>query len=182
MKRDYTKQSKFLSLILRHEPERIGITLDGAGWVDVEALLAACARHGVAISRAELDELVASSDKQRFAFDETRTRIRANQGHSVEVELGHQPATPPDVLYHGTPEKFVASILREGLKKGQRHHVHLSERIETARKVGERRGKPVILRIDARRMQSDGFTFYVTPNRVWLVDEVPPKYVEVIND
>ncbi len=174
--------SKFLSLVLRHKPEEVGITLDSAGWVDVNELLRACAAHGKTISREQLDDLVASSDKQRFAFNEDRTRIRANQGHSVQVELDHKPAAPPDILYHGTPQKFVESILGEGLKKMQRHHVHLSPAKETATKVGDRRGKPVILRIDAERMRADGFTFYLTPNNVWLVDEVPAKYLTVDNN
>lgn len=176
---DAVQTSKFLSLVLRHKPEEIGITLDPAGWVDVEDLLRACAAHGKRISREQLNNLVASSEKQRFAFSEDRTRIRANQGHSVQVELDHKPAPPPDVLFHGTPEKFVASILRDGIKKMQRHHVHLSPTKETATKVGERRGKPVILRIDAKQMHADGFTFYLTPNHVWLVDEVPAKYLAI---
>jgi putative RNA 2'-phosphotransferase len=145
----------------------------------VNELLCACAVHGKTISRQQLDDLVTSSDKQRFAFNEDRTRIRANQGHSVQVELDHKPATPPDVLYHGTPEKFVESILRDGLKKMQRHHVHLSPTRETASKVGERRGKPVILAIRAKQMHADGITFYLTPNNVWLVDEVPAKYLSI---
>ena len=179
MASDAVQTSKFLSLVLRHKPDEIGITLDSGGWVDVDELLKACASYGKHISRVELDELVAASDKQRFAFNEDRTRIRANQGHSIEVQLDHKPATPPDVLYHGTPEKFVEAILRDGLKKMQRHHVHLSPTRETATKVGERRGKPVILCIDAKHMHSDGITFYLTPNKVWLVDEVPPKYLSI---
>jgi putative RNA 2'-phosphotransferase len=179
---DPVQTSKFLSLVLRHDPGKIGITLDSAGWVDVDELLAACLRHGKTISRRTLDDIVATSDKQRFALNEDRTRIRANQGHSVQVELDHQQATPPDELYHGTPEKFVAAILRDGLKKMQRHHVHLSPTRDTATKVGERRGKPVILCIDARRMHADGIAFYLTPNKVWLVDEVPPQYLSVDGD
>jgi putative RNA 2'-phosphotransferase len=175
--RSDVQTSKFLSLVLRHQPEKIGIALDEAGWVGVDELLAACARHGTVISRAQLDELVAGSDKQRFAFNDDRTRIRTNQGHSVEVELGHPPATPPDVLFHGTPAKFVEAIRREGLKKMQRHHVHLSPTRETAAKVGQRRGREVVLTIDARRMRGDGFVFYRTPNDVWLVDAVPVEYI-----
>jgi putative RNA 2'-phosphotransferase len=176
---DAVQSSKFLSLVLRHKPEEIGIMLDSAGWVGVDELLQACASHGKNISRQQLEELVASSDKQRFAFSDDRTRIRANQGHSVQVELDHKISPPPNVLYHGTPEKFVEIILREGLKKMQRHHVHLSPTPETATKVGERRGKSVVLRIDAKQMHADGFTFFVTPNSVWLVDHVPPKYFTI---
>jgi putative RNA 2'-phosphotransferase len=179
MPSDAVQTSKFLSLVLRHKPDEIGITLDSAGWIDVDELLRACAAHGKRISREELDALVGNSDKQRFAFSDDHTRIRANQGHSVQVELDYKPATPPDVLYHGTPEKFVETILREGLKKMQRHHVHLSPTHDTATKVGERRGKPVILRIDSKQMHADGFTFYLTPNQVWLVDEVPRKYLSI---
>jgi putative RNA 2'-phosphotransferase len=171
--------SKFLSLVLRHKPDEIGITLDSAGWVDVDELLRACGAHGKNISHEQLEEIIASSDKQRFALTEDRTRIRANQGHSVRVELDHKPATPPDVLYHGTPEKFVESILRDGLKKMQRHHVHLSPARETATKVGERRGNPITIRIDAKQMHADGITFYLTPNNVWLVDEVAARYLSV---
>jgi len=127
--------SKFLSLVLRHKPEEIGITLDPAGWIDVDSLLAACAAHGSPITRDQLDSIVAGSDKQRFAFSEDRLRIRANQGHSVEVELGYAPAEPPEILYHGTAEKYVDSIRREGLLKRQRHHVHLSPTVQTAAAV-----------------------------------------------
>jgi putative RNA 2'-phosphotransferase len=175
--RSDVQTGKLLSLVLRHQPETVGITLDAAGWAGVDELLAACARHGTTITRDQLDALVANSDKQRFAFNEDRTRIRANQGHSVEVELGHAPATPPDVLFHGTPARFVDAIRREGLKKMQRHHVHLSPTRETAEKVGQRRGQEVVLRIDAARMHADGVTFYRTPNDVWLVDAVPAEYI-----
>src|SRR6185369_5988147 len=120
------RTSKFLSLILRHEPERVGLQLDEAGWIAVNELLRAVNRHGVSLAREQLDHIVATSEKKRFAFSDDGLRIRANQGHSVEVELGYASATPPDLLYHGTPEKFVEAIRREGLSKMQRHHVHLS--------------------------------------------------------
>src|SRR5690242_6516739 len=144
-----TRLSKFLSLVLRHDPARIGIALDSAGWIDVAALLEACAAHGVVISRDELAHIVATSDKQRFALSADGTRIRANQGHSVAVELGLAPAAPPPLLYHGTVDRFVASIRTHGLVKGSRHHVHLSADSATAHKVGGRRGKPVVLTIRA---------------------------------
>lgn len=181
---DKTRQikiSKYLSKHLRHTPERIGLTLAIGGWVNVDDLLSACAAHQFPITRAELEEVVATSDKQRFSFDETSTRIRANQGHSVEVDLELQPQIPPDVLYHGTGEQSVPAILQSGLLKMSRHHVHLSKDVETARKVGMRHGRPVIFAIAAATMHQAGFTFYCSENGVWLVDEVPPQYLEVMS-
>src|SRR5260221_9788530 len=150
--RDRIHLSKFLSLVLRHEPGKVGLTLDAAGWVGVAELLDALARHGRVVSRDKLLEIVATSDKKRFALSDDGERIRASQGHSVEVELGYAPATPPDVLYHGTVERFLASIRQGGLVKGARHHVHLSMDRVTATKVGDRRGEAVILTVDAAAM------------------------------
>lgn len=175
----HVKISKYLSKYLRHSPERLGLTLAPGGWVGVDELLDACAVDQFPVTRSELEEVVATSDKQRFSFDETKTRIRANQGHTVEVDLQLEPQTPPDVLYHGTGERSVPSILQWGLLKRSRHHVHLSRDVETARKVGTRRGRPVVLSIDAVTMHQAGFTFYCSDNGVWLVDEVPPQYLEV---
>jgi putative RNA 2'-phosphotransferase len=175
--RDLTRLSKFLSLILRHEPGKFGVVLDGAGWTEVQALLEACRAHGHAIDRAMLDDVVVTSDKKRFAFDETGTRIRASQGHSVEVELGYEPAVPPALLYHGTATRFVAAIRAEGLKKMARHHVHLSGDEVTALRVGQRHGKPAVLVIDAAAMAGDGFAFFVSANKVWLVDHVPARFI-----
>jgi putative RNA 2'-phosphotransferase len=169
--------SKLLSLVLRHKPEEIGIVLDSAGWVDVEVLLAALAAHGRGITLDQLRHVVETSDKKRFAFSEDGRRIRASQGHSVEVELGYQPATPPDRLFHGTVEKFVASIREHGLVKGARHHVHLSVDEETATKVGSRRGRAVILTIDAAGMVREGFVFFVSANGVWLTEAVPARFI-----
>ena len=177
MNMDDVRLSKFLSLVLRHEPERTGLQLDAAGWVGVDALLAGAARAGVPITRERLKAIVANSDKQRFAFDASGERIRANQGHSVAVELGYASATPPDVLFHGTVAKFIEAIRREGLVKGSRHHVHLSPDEATARKVGQRRGVPVILRVDAGGMQRAGHRFFHSTNGVWLVDHVPPEFI-----
>jgi putative RNA 2'-phosphotransferase len=177
-----TKISKYLSKHLRHTPERLGLTLAIGGWVNVDELLSACATHQFPITRAELEEVVAASDKQRFSFDETRTRIRANQGHSVEVDLQLSPQIPPDVLYHGTGEQSVPAILQSGLVKMSRHHVHLSKDVETARKVGMRHGRPAILAIAATAMHQAGFTFYCSDNGVWLVDEVPPQYLSIMSD
>lgn len=171
--------SKYLSKHLRHDPGRIGLTLAPGGWVEVDALLSACARNGVVISRAQLGAVVAGSDKQRFAFDEAGTRIRANQGHTVEVDLQLEPATPPDILFHGTGEQTAPVIERHGLLKMARHHVHLSADVETALRVGGRRGRPVVLEVASGRMHADGATFYCSANGVWLVDAVPPAYLQV---
>jgi putative RNA 2'-phosphotransferase len=175
--RHLTSTSRKLSLYLRHAPERIGITLSLDGWVPVDELLAALAAHGTALTRAELEEIVATNDKQRFAFDGTGTRIRANQGHSVPVDLDLPAADPPAVLYHGTVERFLATIERDGLRPMQRHHVHLSATVDTAVKVGSRRGSPVVLRVDAAAMAHDGHVFHVSANGVWLTSHVPPVYL-----
>jgi putative RNA 2'-phosphotransferase len=170
--------SKFLSLVLRHRPELIGISLDSAGWVPVRELLEAMARHGEGIGEDELREVVATSDKKRFALSEDGLLIRASQGHSVEVELGYEPATPPEVLFHGTVERFVESIRREGLVKGRRHHVHLSADEETARRVGERHGRALILRVRAGEMWRAGLKFYLSANGVWLTERVGREFIE----
>lgn len=174
---DTTRLSKFLSLVLRHKPEQVGITLDPAGWVEVDVLLAALAAHGRPVTRDELRHVVETSDKKRFAFNEDGRRIRASQGHSVEVELGYQPAAPPDVLFHGTVEEFLPSIRENGLVKGARHHVHLSADVETATKVGSRRGRAVVLTIDAAAMARDGLVFFVSANGVWLTEQVPARFI-----
>ncbi|AUS99859.1 RNA 2'-phosphotransferase [Nostoc sp. CENA543] len=172
-----TKISKFLSKHLRHTPELLGLTLAPGGWVEIDELLNACAAHQFPVSRTELEQVVVNNDKQRFAFDETKTKIRANQGHSVKVELQLQSKIPPEILYHGTGEKSVPAILNSGLLKMSRHHVHLSTDVETARKVGMRHGHPVIFTVNAIAMYQAGFTFYCSENGVWLVDHVPPQYL-----
>jgi len=177
----YKHKSKFLSLILRHDPGKAGVTLDEAGWVDVDALLEGCARAGQSITLDELREIVRTSDKQRFALSEDGRQIRANQGHSVTVDLGYDPAEPPAVLYHGTADRFLTSIRTQGLLKGARHHVHLSERVETASQVGTRHGRLALLEVNAAAMQRDGNTFYRTQNGVWLVDHVPARYLKEID-
>jgi putative RNA 2'-phosphotransferase len=175
-----TRLSKFLSLHLRHRPEAIGLQLQAGGWVSVGALLAACAAHRMPISREELAEIVAGSDKQRFAFDETGQRIRAQQGHSVPVDLQLTPSVPPAVLYHGTAPAALPAVRRGGLQKMSRHHVHLSPDEETARRVGARRGRPVILTVDAAAMHAAGVVFYESGNGVWLVEAVPPQYLQAL--
>ncbi len=171
--------SKLISLILRHEPTKFGVELDRSGWASVEHLLTALAAHGHPITRTELDKIVVTSDKQRFALSPDGARIRANQGHSIDVELELAPATPPATLYHGTVDRFVASIQAQGLVKGERHHVHMSADVETATVVGGRRGKPVVLVIDAAKMLADGHAFLRSQNGVWLVDHVPARYLTV---
>jgi len=169
------KVSKYLSKHLRHQPERLGLTLDAAGWVEIDDLMAACAAHGFPFTRAELDHVVAANDKKRFAID--GTRIRASQGHSVEVELGLPPATPPAYLYHGTVARSLDAIRAEGLRPMNRHDVHLSADRETATRVGARRGRPVVLSVDAGAMHRDGHVFQVSANGVWLTKAVPPRYL-----
>jgi putative RNA 2'-phosphotransferase len=172
------KASKFLSLVLRHEPERVGIILDEAGWVEVEVLLTAIAKHGLALSAADLQHIVATSEKKRFAISEDGKRIRANQGHSVEVDLGYSSEAPPELLYHGTTARFLEVIRTEGLQKMQRHDVHLSAEIGTATLVGGRHGKPVVLTIRSGEMHRAGNAFRCSANGVWLVDSVPPQFIE----
>jgi putative RNA 2'-phosphotransferase len=175
------KISKYLSKHLRHSPERIGLKLTEGGWVVVEELLAACRKHEFKISLEELNEVVANNDKKRFSFDATGTRIRANQGHSVEVDLQLEAVAPPDVLYHGTGERSVAAILTTGLEKMSRHHVHLSKDIATAKAVGMRHGRPAIFTVDTKAMYEAGYPFYCSDNGVWLVDRVPPEYLQLID-
>ncbi|RYZ24135.1 MAG: RNA 2'-phosphotransferase [Chitinophagaceae bacterium] len=169
--------SKFLSLVLRHDPARAGISLDENGWADVAQLIAGISSKGIALDRALLDEVVRTNAKQRFAFDESGSRIRASQGHSVTVALGYEPQEPPALLYHGTVAAALPSIRESGLEKRDRHHVHLSADTATAQAVGGRRGKPVLLEVDAAAMQAAGFLFYRSDNGVWLTDAVPPQYL-----
>jgi putative RNA 2'-phosphotransferase len=169
--------SKFLSKHLRHTPEDIGITLEAGGWVQVDTLLEACSKHGMRISRETLNTVVSDNSKQRFGFDDTGTLIRANQGHSINIELEFESLTPPDTLYHGTATKFLPSILETGLKRMKRHHVHLSSDTDTAAKVGSRHGKLAILEVNAKAMVKAGFVFYQSENGVWLVDTVPTEYL-----
>lgn len=171
------RASKFLSLVLRHRPERIGITLDSAGWGAVDELLAAAGRSGFKLDRATLERVVAENDKRRFAFSADGQSIRASQGHSVGVDLGLTPRTPPDVLFHGTATRFMDSIRREGLKPGSRTHVHLSADEATAQAVGRRHGSPVVLRVEAGAMHRDGHEFHRSENGVWLAQAVPARYL-----
>ncbi|MFI9365722.1 RNA 2'-phosphotransferase [Kitasatospora sp. NPDC053057] len=171
------RSSKMLSRILRHEPELVGITLDGSGWVRVEVLLDALAAKGRPLTRAELDHVVATNNKRRFGFSPDGLSIRANQGHTVAVDLGLTAAAPPHVLYHGTADRHLASIFREGLRPMTRQDVHLSADTETATRVGARHGRPVVLTVNAAAMAAAGHEFRLSENGVWLTDAVPPQYL-----
>jgi putative RNA 2'-phosphotransferase len=171
--------SKLLSFVLRHRPDNIGLQLDPHGWTEVETLLAQLRAHGHAVDRTLLEQVVLDNDKQRFAFSPDGLRIRASQGHSVAVDLALEPRDPPPVLYHGTASRFLKSILAQGLRAGARHHVHLSLDLQTATRVGMRHGFPVVLRVDAAHMRSDGATFYESDNGVWLTEAVAPRYLSV---
>ena len=171
---DIKKLSKFLSLILRHKPETVNIKLDKNGWANVAEIL-----RGMKIDFATLEKVVAENDKQRFSFNDDKTKIRANQGHSVKVDVELAEKIPPEILYHGTIEKNLKSIAAQGLLKMNRLYVHLSADIETAKKVAARRsGTAVIYKIAARKMYNDGYKFFQSANGVWLVDNVPPKYLQ----
>ncbi|MEM9543207.1 MAG: RNA 2'-phosphotransferase [Cyanobacteria bacterium P01_E01_bin.42] len=171
------KISKYLSYHLRHRPDELGLELEVGGWVEVAQLLAACRRNNFPIQLSELQEVVRRNDKKRFSFNEDGRKIRANQGHSVKIDLQLESQPPPEVLYHGTGHKAVPSILKVGLVKMSRHHVHLSSDRATAKKVGQRHGKPVIFQVDTEAMQKAGYLFYRSENGVWLVDRVPPEYL-----
>ena len=171
--------SKFISLILRHKPETIGITLDEHGWANVDELIEGISRTQP-FDREMLEEIVATDEKGRYSFNEDKTLIRANQGHSISVDVELEEKIPPEILYHGTGEKYVASIDEQGLIPKSRLYVHLSKDEETAKKVGSRHGKPVIYRVKSGQMSRDGIPFFLSANGIWLVKEVPVKYLESI--
>ncbi len=177
MPADPVRLSKFLSFVLRHRPDSIGLALDPHGWANIDDLIGMGDAAGTRFSREDLLHVVETSDKKRFSVSPDGLRIRAAQGHSASVELGLPPQEPPEALYHGTATRFVESILAEGLKPQDRRHVHLSLDEVTAHRVGARHGKPVILRVEALRMHTKGFTFYLADNGVWLTDRVPPEFL-----
>jgi putative RNA 2'-phosphotransferase len=177
MDQSLIRTSKFLSLVLRHQPELIGLSLDKHGWADIDELLNAARVSDRHITRELLLRVVQENDKKRFAISEHGTKIRASQGHSINVDLGLQPVEPPDILYHGTVQRFVPSIAENGLRSGSRQHVHLSPDTKTATAVGNRRGRSVILRVLAGQMHRDGYVFYQSENGVWLTDHVLAKYI-----
>jgi putative RNA 2'-phosphotransferase len=177
MEKKLAKLSKFMSLVLRHQPETIGLTLDAEGWADVTDMLARMNQHGTKCDLPLLEQVVTTNDKQRFAFNADHTKIRANQGHSVEIDLALRPQAPPEILLHGTVAKFLDSILAQGLLPGSRQHVHLSTDEAVARSVGARRGQPVVLRIRAGDMHRAGHEFFCSENGVWLTTQVPAQYL-----
>jgi putative RNA 2'-phosphotransferase len=178
MDKELVPLSRFLSLVLRHRPEHIGLDLDSNGWADVDELLQKAAAHGTAIDRTLLERIVRENDKQRFALSPDGRRIRANQGHSVGIDLALTPVSPPPLLYHGTADRNLASIRANGLHSGERQHVHLSGDGVTATKVGSRHGTPVVLTIRAGRMEAEGYAFYRSDNGVWLTAHVPAQFID----
>lgn len=177
--KNITHISKFLSLVLRHKPEEIGIVMEASGWVNVDELIEKSIAKGIALDFDTLEEAVVTNDKQRFAFNDDHTKIRANQRHSVTVDLDLNALEPLEYLYHGTVERFMDAIRSQGLQKMQRRHVHLSKDLDTAMKVASRRGRPVILKIAALQMHRDGHAFYRSENGVWLCDHVPAHYIDL---
>ena len=174
-----TATSKFLSLVLRHQPEVVGMQLDPEGWLPIDQLIENANRHGMQLTLELLHDVVATNDKKRFSLSDDGLKIRANQGHSVpDVELHLDPIVPPNMLYHGAVAAFIESIRQQGLLKRSRNHVHLSADLETAKKVGARRGKPLILFIHAQAMLESGHAFYLSANGVWLTDAVPASFIE----
>lgn len=169
--------SKFLSLVLRHNPELIGIKIDKQGWANVDELINKTNKYGQVLTIDELKIIVKDNDKQRFSFNDDMTKIKANQGHSINIQLSLEAIEPPEFLFHGTTYKFMSAIRLEGLKKMSRNHVHLSNNIFTATNVGQRHGLPVILTVKSGEMFKDGFLFYLSENKVWLADHVPVKYI-----
>jgi len=173
-----TARSKFLSLVLRHRPELIGLALDPHGWADIKQLLSCARAHGVPLTHALLLDAVAKSDKQRFALSDDGQRIRAQQGHSIDIDLQLEPQTTPNELFHGTATRFATAIRQQGLIAGTRQYVHLSGLESTAVAMGQRHGKPLVLRVHALAMHAAGFPFFLTANGVWLTKTVPVKFLE----
>ena len=175
-----TNISRYIALLLRHHAEKAGLCLDEHGWVEVEALIQGVRRRYPEFNRAVLDEIVARDSKQRYAYNQNKTCIRANQGHSIPVDVELKQALPPTILYHGTGEKYVESIQKVGLIPKSRLYVHLSTDIQTAIQVGKRHGQPVVYQIDTQQMIHDGFIFYISANHIWLTKAVPVQYLKII--
>ena len=180
MSKKDTETSKFLSYVLRHHHEAIGLSLDKEGWVEIDAVINGARRTGKNIDHALIQKVVSENDKKRFAISEDGLHIRAVQGHSTKaVEMTFAEKTPPPFLYHGTATRFLASIMKEGLKPGERHHVHLSEDRKTAASVGKRYGTPVVLKIDTSPMLEQGLKFFQAENGVWLTEYIAPSFIVV---
>lgn len=181
MNKTVTEKSKYISYVLRHGAKEVGISIDSQGWVLVADLMAVAARDKKSFTREELDFIVENNNKKRFAFSEDGLSIRASQGHSNEsIDIAFQPVEPPESLFHGTTVDFVDAIMKGGLIKMNRHHVHLSQSLETAVSVGSRHGKVAMLKINSAQMHQDGFVFYCSANNVWLTDHVPALYIELV--
>jgi putative RNA 2'-phosphotransferase len=178
MHKNLVKLSKFVSLVLRHQPEVIGLELDENGWAEVDRFIELAKQHGTDLSKSVLEEIVETNSKKRFSFNSEKSKIRANQGHSIDIDLGLTPKQPPKLLFHGTALRFIESIRQQGLIAGNRQHVHMSSDETTAINVGQRHGKPVVLKIDTSAMHQDGFVFFCSENSVWLTEFVPPQYLE----
>ena len=176
--KELTKKSKFLSLVLRHRPELIGIQLDEQGWVAVNELIQKCNAHGKRYDLPSLQYIVENNNKKRFAFSEDGKKIRASQGHSIKIDLAYEAKQPPEFLYHGTANRFINSISQQGLHKRKRHHVHLTDNKTTAKQVGKRHGKVVVLIVKAKEMQEAGIEFFLSDNGVWLTDHVAVEYLD----
>lgn len=170
------KLGRFLSLVLRHNPDAAGISLDEHGWADVQELLNGVRRSGRQINLETLERIVRENNQPRYSFNADHTKIRANQGHSLQVDVELTAVKPPRYLYHGTASRFLPAIQREGIKKMSRQYVHLSGNFQTAVEVGRRHGSPVVITINAEAMAHDGVTFYLSENGVWLCEYVAPEY------
>jgi putative RNA 2'-phosphotransferase len=181
MNKEQVKISKFLSLVLRHKPEAIGLNLDSQGWADIDELIECARRDRKVLNKEMIYDIVANNDKKRFALSEDRQKIRASQGHSIKVDLGLMEIEPPEYLFHGTAIRFLNSIKDIGLKPRGRHHVHLSIDYETAAKVGQRHGKPVVLKIYSGKMHVAGHKFFKSANNIWLTEEVSPAYIDIVD-
>ena len=175
MKDTLPRMSRFLSLILRHDPKRLNLEMDQNAWVDVEELI-----KNWGIERVTLEEIVSTNNKRRFTFNESKSKIRANQGHSVDVELDLKPTMAPDIMYHGTSTRVMSSIFIDGITRMNRHHVHISDNLELATVIGKRHGHPVVILVNAKQMQLDGLKFYKSENDVWLCDDIDPKYFKEV--
>ena len=175
--KDMVRKSKFLSKVLRHQPSAAHVELDDNGWVSIKDLIAGAAKVHVILDKDIIDEIVETNNKKRFTYNDDETKIRANQGHSIKVDVELEKTLPPETLYHGTANRFVDSIMKEGIKPRNRNHVHLSADDATATDVGKRHGKPAVLYVDSKRMSDDGLSFYLSKNGVWLTEYVATQYI-----